>query len=285
MSHFLEALHSDRILLMDGAMGTQLQRHGLRPGECYEAWNLSRPEIVRGIHQDYVEAGAVCVLTNTFQANPQALARFGLQDKLEAICAAAIALARAAAGPDRFVLASIGPLDVSGGTEDLQRVLRALAAADAYVLETWTGDFVQAVLCAADPAHNPLRKPVLLSLTYAGAGTAGQPYLPTTGQSAAAAAELAAALDLAALGVNCGRDMERTDLLAVLQTYRRHTQLPLFVRPNAGSPVRRREDWLYPLTPGQLADWLPALRAADIRMLGGCCGTTPAHIQALSVRL
>jgi 5-methyltetrahydrofolate--homocysteine methyltransferase len=285
MSRFLQALHSGRLLLMDGAMGTQLQRFGLRPGECYEAWNLTRPEIVRGIHQAYVAAGAECLLTNTFQANPQALARFGLHDQLEDICTTALALARSAVGPDRFVLASIGPLDMSQGTADLQRVLLALAGADAYLLETWTSDFVQAVRCATDPAHNPHRLPVLLSLTYAGAEGDGEPFMPTTGQTAGMAAEQAATLELAALGVNCGRDMDLGKLRAVLRSYRACSAGPLFVRPNAGSPVRLNEEWTYPLTPEQLAAWLVDLRTVGLAMIGGCCGTTPEHIRALSAQL
>src|SRR6266852_2151820 len=99
MSRFLTALHSGRVLLMDGAMGTELQRAGLRHGECGEFWNLSRPDQVRAIHQAYVDAGAECLLTNTFQSNPTALARHGHAEELELINHAAVRLARAAAGP------------------------------------------------------------------------------------------------------------------------------------------------------------------------------------------
>src|SRR5271157_2015143 len=89
----LQALHSGRVLLMDGAMGTQLQFAGLRQGECYEAWNLSHPDRVLPIHRAYVAAGADVLLTNTFQANPAALAKHGLADKLEVLCQAAVRLA------------------------------------------------------------------------------------------------------------------------------------------------------------------------------------------------
>src|SRR5215475_5596902 len=110
MYRFREALHSGRVLLMDGAMGTELQRAGIREGECYELWNLTQPEKVRAIHQAYLDAGAEVVLTNTFQANPTALERHGLLERLEAINRAGLDLARSAAGPDCFVLASVGPL-------------------------------------------------------------------------------------------------------------------------------------------------------------------------------
>ena len=92
MSRFLDALRSGRVLLMDGAMGTELQRAGLKPGECGELWNLTHPERVRAIHQAYVDAGAEVLLTNTFQANPAALARHKLEFELGVICQAAVDL-------------------------------------------------------------------------------------------------------------------------------------------------------------------------------------------------
>src|SRR5436190_23316811 len=111
MSRFFDALHSGRVLLMDGAMGTELHRAGIADGECHETWNLTHPDAVRAIHQAYVNAGATVLLTNTFQANPATLAKHGLEVPLEKIQEAAIELARAAAGPERFVVASIGPMD------------------------------------------------------------------------------------------------------------------------------------------------------------------------------
>ncbi len=107
MTDIVAALRSGQILLMDGAMGTELQRAGIGPNECCEAWNLSHPEVVQAIHEAYVAAGARCLVTNTFQANPAALARHGLTQQLEAICDAAIGLARGAARSEQFVLASI----------------------------------------------------------------------------------------------------------------------------------------------------------------------------------
>src|SRR5438105_793177 len=109
MPSFLDTLHAGRVLLMDGAMGTELQRAGIGPGACYEAWNLTHPERVRAIHEAYVGAGAECLLTNTFQANEAALARHGLAGQLPTIVQAGVRLARAAAGPGCFVLGGVGP--------------------------------------------------------------------------------------------------------------------------------------------------------------------------------
>src|SRR5262249_10959284 len=110
MSRLLEALRSGRVLLMDGAMGTELQRAGLPAGACPERWNLTHPERVGAIHQAYVKAGARCLLTNTFQANPEALAEHGLRHQLAPINRAALDVALEAARLDVFVLAAIGPL-------------------------------------------------------------------------------------------------------------------------------------------------------------------------------
>src|SRR5207245_1321055 len=103
-SRFLAALHSGRVLLMDGAMGTELRRAGLPPHASGEVWNLSQPERVRAVHKAYVQAGARCLLTNTFQSNPEALAKYGARAQLDDINWAAVRLARAACGAHGFVL-------------------------------------------------------------------------------------------------------------------------------------------------------------------------------------
>ena len=136
---FLDALRSGRVLLMDGAMGTELQRAGLKPGECGELWNLTHPEKVRAIHQAYVDAGAEVLLTNTFQANPAALARHDLDGQLGMICQVAVDLAREAAGPDRWVLADVGPCPSEEEfTDDCQPSSTRIAAAgpDGFLVET-----------------------------------------------------------------------------------------------------------------------------------------------------
>src|SRR5215469_13147343 len=106
MASLLETLRSGRVLLMDGAMGTELQRAGIGENECYELWNLTHPERVRAIHEAYVDAGAEVLLTNTFQANPRYLGRHGKGDLLESIIGRGVDLARSVAGQSRFVLAA-----------------------------------------------------------------------------------------------------------------------------------------------------------------------------------
>ena len=280
MSRFLDALRSGRVLLMDGAMGTELQRAGLQPGECGELWNLTHPEKVRAIHQAYVDAGAEVLLTNTFQANPAALARHNLDDQLGVICQAAVDVARAAAGPDRWVLADVAPCSQEEECEGLPRLVAALSAAapDGFLVETCSNPdtLVRLLkLLYADP-RSPF--PVLISFTYRrdreNQVRTMEDLPPRT------MARWVDDYSIAALGVNCGRDMGMPQILEVVEAYRDNTWRRLFVRPNAGTPKQVEDRWIYPHTPEYMASWLPELLEAGVSMVGGCCGTTPAHIAA-----
>jgi 5-methyltetrahydrofolate--homocysteine methyltransferase len=283
-SRFLQALQTGEVLLMDGAMGTELQRAGMSAGACYEEWNLTHPERVRAVHQAYVRAGSRCLLTHTFQANPLALKRHHLPpETLGDLTHAALANARDAAGPDGFVLGDIGPIG-EGRSEaeypwsSYAEVVRNLAGADALLLETcahWE------VLTAAARTQEALDRPlpVLLSLTYRreapGAISTLDGHLPED------YARAARSHGVAALGVNCGRDIGMDEIVAILRRYRQATDLPLFARPNAGTPCRVGANWVYPLSPERMAERLPELLEVGIALIGGCCGTTPEHIAAL----
>jgi 5-methyltetrahydrofolate--homocysteine methyltransferase len=285
MPSFREALHSGRILLMDGAMGTELLRAGMGPRECFEAWNLTHPERISAVHRAYADAGAQCLLTNSFQSNPTALAGHGLADKLEAINAAAVALARRAAGPERWVLGDVGPIQPLTPAS-LGRTLLSLRGVDAILLETWSADGVRAAEIALRPEWNPEGVPVLLSFTF----RSSPPHAPCL-EDGTSPEQVAAAVGqggVAAVGVNCGKDIGLAENAEILRRYRTATPLPLFARPNAGSPAPPsrgarglRSDWDYPLGPDQLAAGVVALLQAGATMVGGCCGTTPAHIAAL----
>jgi 5-methyltetrahydrofolate--homocysteine methyltransferase len=272
MPSFLDALHSGRILLMDGAMGTELQRAGIGEGECYELWNLTQPDRVRAVHQAYVFSGAEILLTNTFQANPPSLAQFKLGDRLEIIWQAALEQARAAAGPARFVLADVGPFDPSSFA---RAMLDCTQAADAVLLETCSNFTLAEWFIQAGGATRD--RPILLSFAFEHSPVSGE--LQThLGLAPEACAMRAQDLGAAALGVNCGRDLSLDDICDILRRYGAVCTLPLFARPNAGTPRREYGRWVYPLTPRIMADRLPDLLAAGARMVGGCCGTTPEHI-------
>jgi 5-methyltetrahydrofolate--homocysteine methyltransferase len=287
MSRFLEVLHSGRAVLMDGAMGTELERAGARTGECYEHWNLTEPEKVRGVHQAYVDAGAEILLTNTFQANPTALARHDLQDRLEDINRKAIALARSVGRGQPLVVASIGPIEGAHAPDDvpnadaLDRTVRSLLGADALLLETWSGPLaLWAVQYGCRCARELADLPVLLSLTYRYQRSPTRSLWTLSGHPPEWFAAQAKHNGVAALGVNCGRDMGMSEVIEIVRRYRQVTDLPLFARPNAGTPRRDGERWVYPQTPETMAAHLPELLEAGVSMVGGCCGTTPAHIAA-----
>jgi 5-methyltetrahydrofolate--homocysteine methyltransferase len=303
MSDYLAALRSGRVLLMDGAMGTELQRAGMQPHECYELWNLTHPERVRAIHRAYVEAGAECLVTNTFQANPVALANHDLRERLVEINRAGVELARSVGGGRRFVLASVGPFNLDDYYKGrwLWDLIASLASTDALLLETWTQTSAFSLAeIAVHTCDHPV-PPVLVSFAFRHGRVPGGPayVLSVSGPERARLARRASALGLkvfgftpadvarqanglgvAALGVNCGAEIGVADMAAILREYRQHTDLPLFARPNAGTPWRDGERWVYPHAPAQMAAALPELLDAGACMVGGCCGTTPEHIAA-----
>jgi 5-methyltetrahydrofolate--homocysteine methyltransferase len=279
----LDALTSGRPLLMDGAMGTELLRAGLPLGAPGEAWNLQRPDVVRSVHQSYVAAGAAVLLTNTFQSHPAALARQGLEARLEEVNAAALRLARAARG--RFVLADVGPSagpKELGDRKALGRVLESLEGADGYLFETCSSPTALEAVQWAFHRSAAADVPILLSLTYL--RSRGK-LVTLSGHGPETYARHAERHGVAALGVNCGRGVGPADVVEIVRRYRGETGLPLFARPNAGTPVQTEGGWEYPLGPEELASYVPALLEAGATMIGGCCGTTPAHIAALSKAL
>jgi methionine synthase I (cobalamin-dependent) len=239
---------------------------------------LTRADEVRAIHRAYLDAGAECLLTNTFQAHPAALACHQLQDRLTAIWHAALELARDHPSPAPLVLADLGAVETIGASEVLP-ILAACRDADGLLLETLS-HADQRLLHFARLNRAPLGPPLplLVSFTFEH-GLAGR--LQTLGQNEPeACARLALECEADVLGVNCGAEMARDALLEVLERYRAVTDLPLLVRPNAGTPTRTETGWHYPRSPALLAEWLPEWLRAGVMMVGGCCGTTPAHIAA-----
>jgi 5-methyltetrahydrofolate--homocysteine methyltransferase len=280
---FLSALGSGQVLLMDGAMGSQLLAMGLNNPQraC-----LTAPGRIRAIHAAFAQAGARVLLTNTFQLNQPALARDGLEGQLEAIGGEAIQLARQS-GPGCWVLGDVGPICTPGSNEEfadreaLARVLAALAETDGILFETCSSP---AALAAVEyavhrvPAVEGL--PLLLSLTYHRNST--NELVTFSGHKPQTYARNAARHGVAALGVNCGKDVDLGDVSEILRRYRDHTDLPLFARPNAGTPDAHGR---YPRSPEQMAAGVPDLVAAGASMVGGCCGTTAAHIAAFAEAL
>jgi len=278
---------AEGVLLMDGAMGTCLYDRGVHLGRCFDALNLEDPDLVRGVHADYLRAGAQVLQTNTFGANAHKLGRHHLAEQMEAINRRGAELAReiAAGRPGVQVAGSIGPLGLRlepwGPTsrEEARAAFAAQAAAlvaggvELFVLETFAnpGELVEAI-AGARQAAPALPIVAQLTLTEEGLTLYGSPLADVLPFIAAAAPD--------AVGLNCTVGPEI--MLEALEQLRGLTELPLSVQPNAGYPKRMEERYFYLSSPEYFARYGRRFVEAGARIVGGCCGTTPEHIAALA---
>lgn len=275
----LDRLH-DGVLIADGAMGTMLEAAGLKPGACPELWNAENPDGVAGVHRAYADAGAGVILTNTFGGSRPKLDKYGLGDEVAALNAAAVENARGIHGP--FVAASIGPTGhilepygeatVDELSEAFAEQMQACRDADIIWIETMTD--VAEARAAVDAARRSTDLPVAVTFTYDDTPSGPRTMMGVAPE--AAAAELA---DVDILGANCGT----IDVcLAALRAYRdAGAAMTLVARANAGLPKWEHGRTVFPEGPEAYAESIrPLVEIA--RVIGGCCGTTPAHIAAVA---
>jgi len=285
----LEAI-KERPQLGDGAMGTQLMLAGLEQGNCGEAWNLTHPERVLAIQRRYAEAGSDCILTNTFGGSRIMLNRHGNAGKAVEINQAAAAIVRQAFGEQGgYCIGDIGPF---GGlmepygdfTEEQVRTAfeeqaQALvdAGADAIIIETQTG--LEELLLGIRAAKQAGAACVIGSMAY-DVTLDGSTFRTMMGIDPERAAKFMEehGADIVALNCGTGMDMERARKAAM--RYKRVTQLPVMVQPNAGQPKLVNMQVVYDETPEQMVQGVAALLDAGIAILGACCGSTPDHIRA-----
>jgi 5-methyltetrahydrofolate--homocysteine methyltransferase len=272
-------------------MGTQLMLAGLESGACGEAWNLTHPDRVLAIQRRYAEAGADCIITNTFGGSRIMLRRHGHEKELAEINAAAVRITREAfGGRPGFVLGDIGPLgallepygDLSEAEarSALEEQAAALvqAGADAIIIETQTGlEELGLAIDAANAAHAPC---VIASLAY-DLSMDGTFYKTMMGVSPEAAAEFVAGRGAHIVALNCGTGMDMKGAAMVARIYREHCALPIMVQPNAGLPVLENLKAVYKQLPADTAKDVPAALAAGAAIIGSCCGSTPDHTRAI----
>lgn len=284
MSDFLKAL-DDHVVIGDGAMGTRIYEKGVPLSHSYDELNLSRPDLVRAIHREYVEAGSELIETNTFTANRLRLRRFGLEKRAREINLAAARLAREAAGAGRFVLGSVGPLtgikrEEQGPAPDEKRAAfreqaDALAegGCDGLLLETFTD--LEELLLALGEAR-ATRRPVVCQMAFL---EKSRTPLGVTAERAVRELESAGA-DV--IGLNCTVPYWAVKTLERMAGL---TSARLSVFPNAGLPEYVDGRYMYLTTPDYFALTGERLARAGANLVGGCCGTGPEHVRALSARL
>jgi 5-methyltetrahydrofolate--homocysteine methyltransferase len=284
----LDAL-KDRVLLGDGAMGTELQQAGLPPGGCGEAWNLDAPEKILAIQRAYVDAGSDCLITNSFGGSRIMLERHDEGPRVREINRAAASIARRAfGGKEGFVLGDIGPF---GGLmepygdipESLVKEAFAEQAAalvsggvDAIIIETQTALEELGIAIAAAKAAGA---PAIIGSMAFDRMQEGTEVRTMMGTSPERAAEFMkdAGCDIVAL--NCGTGIDMRLAVDIARRYRSVCGLPIMAQPNAGLPVLENMKVVYKETPEEMVRGLEDLLEAGVRIVGGCCGSTPAHIR------
>ena len=284
MIPFLDALDA-RILICDGAMGTMLYGKGVFLNRSFDELNLTQPDLVGEIHHAYVRAGADVLETNTFGANRLKLAPFGLGDQLAAINAAGVRIARQASRGQAYVAGALGPLGVrvepwgKTGLDEAEAAFREQAAAlaeagvDLFMLETFgdvaeLGAAVRGVRAVSD-------KPIVAQLTTGDDGLTADGAPPE--QFTAELERLGADV----IGLNCS--VGPAAMLETIERMAEHTSARLAVQPNAGRPRDVEGRNIYLSSPEYMASYARRFVAAGVRLVGGCCGTTPEHTRQMRI--
>lgn len=284
MKNFRELLESDSIFVFDGAMGTRLYDKGVYINRSYDELNLTSPDLVRDVHEEYVRAGADVIETNSFGATRHKLQAYGLEEKVREINTAAARIAREAAGDKALVAGAIGPLGLRiepfGPTSFeeakgmfMEQVRGLLdGGVDLFILETFSE------LPAIEQAIRAVRElsdlPIVAQMTIQ---MDGNTTFGTTSEMFTARLD---ELGVDVIGLNCG--VGPTHVLSALEKMREVTARPLSAQPNAGLPRDVQGRQFYMGSPEYMATFAKRFVQAGAKFVGGCCGTTPTHIKLIS---
>ena len=284
MRKIMQEIQKGRILVSDGAWGTFLHKKGLKPGECPEFWNIQRPEDVFDIAQSYIEAGADMIETNSFGGTHFKLANYGLADRVYELNKIAAEISRKAAGPDHFVLGSVGPTgkmlimeEVTSDElyESFKEQSMALEAggADAIVVETMT-DLEEARIAVKAALENTACE-VICTMTFEKILT-GE-YRTMMGISPTEMTEALIEAGASIIGANCGNGI--ADMIGIVKEIRHvNSTIPILIHANAGMPLYCDGETTFPESPADMAGHVKEIIDAGANIIGGCCGTTPDHI-------
>lgn len=297
MRSILERLKRGEVIVGDGALGTMLIQRGLESGQCPELFNITRPEIVEEIARLYREAGAEIITTNTFGASPDRLAEYGLEDRMEEINRKGVSIAKkavkiaaekearkekdvyiaASCGSSGKILKPYGEADPEEIYNGFVRQMEALVheGADVICIETMIDLQEARLLVKAAKSVSP-EIPVIATMTFDETPRGFFTIMGVSIKDACAGLEEAGA-DI--IGSNCGNGIEK--MVRIAREFKNHSTLPLIIQSNAGLPEIQEGKIFYSETPEFFAGKVADLIDAGVSIIGGCCGTTPAHIRAI----
>lgn len=286
MGKIVDALKTGKVMVSDGSWGTYLYEKGMKPGECPDAWSINRFDDVYDIAKSYIDAGADMVEANSFGGSVYKLEHFGLQDKVGEINEMAAKASRKAAG-DKFVIASMGSTGKMLITEEVteqdlyncfkeQAIALEKGGADAACIETFS-DIGEAV-CAIKAVKENTNLEILCTFSFDKTVQGSFRTMMGATPTQTVKATLEAGADV--VGTNCGNGIE---LMIEIVKEMRAANPDCFIlcHANAGLPQNIDGVDVFPETPEMMADQLPGLIDAGCNIVGGCCGTTPAHIAAM----
>jgi len=285
------------LFLLDGAMGTELIARGIEAGKCNDYLNIELPDVISDIHRSYFEAGSDAVITNTFGANKYALSRHGFAQETIRINKSGAQMARRAAGEEKYVLGDIGPsgdfLEPLGSlkAQDLKEAYVRQAYAlldggvDGFIIETMTAlEEIALAIEAVKSIGGDL--PVFASMSF---DEAGDDFKTMMGVDVKAAVAKIVSVGVDAVGFNCGTlsfdgyiEMADKYVSAVRAL---SADVMIYAEPNAGRPELVEGRAVYKVSPEDFAQVIDKIYAAGVNIVGGCCGTTPAHIRATAEKL
>lgn len=284
MHPLIKSLIKSGPVVTDGSWGTQMQKRGLNRGECPDSWNLKHPERVLEVAQQYVTAGSQIILTNTFGGSRLALKKYNLDHQTVDINMAGVEISKKAAGNRAYVFASIGPTGLMLVTREtteaeLQNVFeeqaaaQARAGADGIIVETMI-DVTEARIAATAAKQTGL--PVIVSMVYDSGENKDRTMM---GNSPEEVVEELTGVGVDGIGANCGQGIEA--FLPICARLRQATDLPLWMKPNAGLPDLIDDKAVFRTTAQEFVQYIPEMIQAGAGFIGGCCGTDQVFVKAI----